>query len=40
MLSKKGTKIFYYDFCKEDETNIIIDKIKKQAEKLKRKLKF
>lgn len=31
MLSKKGTKVFYYDFCKADETNKIVEKIKKKA---------
>jgi tRNA (guanine37-N1)-methyltransferase len=40
MLSKKGTKVYYYDFCKVDETNLIVEKIKKQAEKLKRKVKI
>jgi tRNA (guanine37-N1)-methyltransferase len=40
MLSKKGTKVFYYDFCKVDETNLIVEKIKKQAEKFKKKIKI
>ena len=40
MLSKKGTKVYYYDFCKVDETNLIVEKIKKQAEKFKRKIKI
>jgi tRNA (guanine37-N1)-methyltransferase len=39
MLSKKGTKIYYYDFCKVDETDLIIKKIKEQAEKYKKKIK-
>lgn len=40
MLSKKGTKVYYYDFCKVDETNLIVEKIKKQAEKFKIKVKI
>jgi tRNA (guanine37-N1)-methyltransferase len=40
MLSKKGTKIFYYDFCKVDETNKIIEKIKKEALKSKKKIRI
>jgi len=39
-LSKKGTKIFYYDFCKVDEINLIIDKIKAEAKKSKKKIKI
>ncbi len=27
-LSKKGTKIYYYDFCKQDEIGQIIEKDK------------
>lgn len=40
MLSKKGTKTYYYDFCRTDETKLIAEKIKKQAEKFKRKVKI
>jgi tRNA (guanine37-N1)-methyltransferase len=40
MLSKKGTFVYYYDFCKADETNLIVEKIKKQAEKFKKKIKI
>lgn len=40
MLSKKGTRVYYYDFCKVDKTNLIVEKIKKQAEKFKRKVKI
>ena len=40
MLSKKGTKVYYYDFCKTDETNLIVEKIKNQAEKFKKKVKI
>jgi len=40
MLSKKGTVIYYYDFCKQDEINLIIDKIKDEAKKAKKKIKI
>jgi tRNA (guanine37-N1)-methyltransferase len=40
MLCKKGTKIYYYDFCKVDETDLIVKKIKSQAEKFKKKIKI
>lgn len=39
-LSKKGTRIYYYDFCKVDETELIIDKIKSEAKKSKKKIKI
>lgn len=31
ILSKKGTRVFYYDFCKVEETDKIIEKIKNKA---------
>lgn len=37
---KRGTRIYYYDFCKEDEKNLILEKIKKDAEKAKKKIKI
>jgi tRNA (guanine37-N1)-methyltransferase len=40
ILSRKGTKVYYYDFCKVDETGLIVDKIKKQAAKFKRQVKI
>lgn len=40
MLSKKGTEIYYYDFCKQDELGLIIDKIKSEAKKFKKKIKI
>ena len=40
MLSKKGTKIYYYDFCKIDEIDLIVNKIKEQAKKSKKKIKI
>ena len=39
-LSKEGTRIYYYDFCNVDEVNSIIEKIKKQAKKFKKKIKI
>ena len=30
-LSKKNTRIYYYDFCKHDEIDLIKEKIEKQA---------
>ena len=39
-LSKKGTRIFYYDFCKIDEKNLIVDKIKQEAKVAKKKIKI
>ena len=39
-LSKKGTRIFYYDFCKADEINLIRDKIKSEAKKYKKRIKI
>ncbi len=40
ILSKKGTKVFYYDFCKVDETENIVEKIKKEALSAKKKIKI
>ena len=39
-LSKKGTRIFYYDFCKEDEINMIVNKIKAEAKKYRKQVKI
>jgi tRNA (guanine37-N1)-methyltransferase len=38
MLSKKGTRIYYYDFCKEEEINSVIEKIKEEAGKAGKKI--
>ena len=38
-LSKKGTRIFYYDFCKEDEIPLVLEKIKLEAKKARKKIK-
>lgn len=40
MLSKKGTRIFYYDFCKIDEKEKIVEKVKKEAQKVKKRIKI
>ena len=40
MLSKKGTNIYYYDFCKIEDTEKIIDKVESEAKKYKRKIKI
>ncbi len=40
MLSKKNTKIFYYDFCRVEDKNKIVEKIKDEAKKAKRKIKI
>ncbi len=40
MLSKRGTRIYYYDFCEEDKTDLIVEKIKKEAKKFKKKIKI
>ena len=39
-LSKKGTRIFYYDFCKDSEIDSVVEKIKKEAKKYKKKIKI
>jgi len=39
-LSKKGTRIFYYDFCKEDEISLVLEKIKTEAKKARKKIKI
>ncbi len=40
MLSKKGTRIYYYDFCEEDKTDLILEKIKQEAKKFRKKIKI
>ena len=40
ILSKKNTKIYYYDFCKSDEINSIKEKIKLEAKKFRKKIKI
>jgi len=40
MLSRKGTRIYYYDFCKSDEIDGIVEKVKNEAINFKRKIKI
>ena len=40
MLSKKGTRIYYYDFCPADKVNEVFEKIKKEATNNNRKIKI
>jgi tRNA (guanine37-N1)-methyltransferase len=40
MLSKRGTRVFYYDFCKENEKAKIVEKIKREAKRYKKKIKI
>ena len=40
MLSEKKTRIYYYDFCKIDGIEKIIEKIKTEAKKFKKKIKI
>lgn len=39
-LSKKNTRVYYYDFCKVGEEKLIIEKIKQEAKKFKKKIKI
>jgi len=39
-LSKKGTRIFYYGFCKVTEKEKIVEKIKEEAKKARKKIKI
>jgi len=39
-LSKKGTRIFYYDFCKIDEVDGIVEKVLEEAKKARKKIKI
>ncbi len=39
-LSKKGTRIFYYGFCKVEEVNLVVEKIKVEAKLFKKKIKI
>jgi len=40
MLSRKGTRVYYYDFCKEEEIDSIVEKVKEQSKKYKKKIKI
>lgn len=39
-LSKKGTIVYYYDFCKEDEIENVVEKVKMEARKAKKRIKI
>ncbi len=39
-LSKNGTKVYYYDFCKENEIDSIKSKIQNEAKKSKKRIKI
>jgi len=39
-ISKKGTRIFYFDFCKIEDIEKIVEKIKLEAKKSKKKIKI
>jgi len=38
-LSKKGTRIFYYDFCAVTEKDVIVEKIKQEARNARKKIR-
>ena len=40
MLSKKGTTVFYYDFCGDKEKNVVVEKINKEAAETRKKIKI
>ena len=39
-VSKKATRIFYYDFCKADEINSVKEKVLQEAKKARKKVKI
>jgi len=38
-VSKKGTRLFYYGFCRDEEINDLVETLKSEANELKRKIK-
>ena len=36
---KKGTRLFYYGFCRDEEVNKMVDELKKEAKSLKKKIR-
>jgi len=40
MLSKKGTRVYYYDFCRDDEIDDVKEKIWAEAKKSKKSIKI
>ncbi len=39
-LSKKNTRIFYYDFCKEDEIDSVVEMVREEARKSRKKIRI
>ena len=39
-VSKKGTRIFYYDFCEMGEEDKVVEKIHEEAREAKKKIKI
>ncbi len=39
-LSKKGTRIFYYDFCRDDEIDSVVETVKEEARKARKKIRI
>jgi tRNA (guanine37-N1)-methyltransferase len=39
-LSKRKTRIYYYGFCKADEVNFVVEQIKEEAKKFKKRIKI
>jgi len=39
-LSKKGTRIYYYDFCKVGEEKLIVEKIQREAKECRKRIKI
>ena len=40
VLSKYGTRIYYYGFCRTEDKNLIVEQIKEEAKKAKKKIKI
>ncbi len=40
MLSKKGTRVYYYDFCKVEDIEKIVEKVRIEAKKAKKKIRI
>lgn len=40
VLAKKGTRVYYYDFCRNDSREEIIEKVKRECARAKRKIKI
>lgn len=40
MLSKKATRIFYYDFCKEEEIEDVVNRVKSEAKRYDKRIKI